>query len=81
MNDVQRTKLRLAIKVGIFYFQYTLLKQFMQNVEEELPLAPRGYVGHEANEPRESAADLKFKELSKHNQPQKALEDAVEPQS
>ena len=38
---MERTKLRLGLKVGIFYFQYTLLRQVLNEMDGELLNAPR----------------------------------------
>jgi len=65
------------MKVGIFYFQYTLLKQLLFGQESEILYAPRGHGQEEekslGGENKESAREAQFKELEKHNQPQKAL--------
>ena len=79
LNDVERNKLRLGLKVGIFYFQYTLLKQKLKNREGELPIAPRGVPKHKENEPEESLtgeeamAEENIRKLARHNQPSHAL--------
>ena len=78
LDDVQRNKLRLGQKVGIFYFQYTLLKRTLQIQTNEIPLAPRGIAAHKVNEPDEvdHPSDRNYKRLERYGQPQKALSNA-----
>lgn len=53
LDALQCKKLRMSLKIGIFYFQYTLLKQFLLTEEQSALKAPRGYAGHKKNEPVE----------------------------
>ena len=72
LNDLQQQKLRLGIKVGIFYFQYTLLKQSLANRNQEMLHAPRGYAKHLENEPvdpEHAKMQVQFDKLNKHDQP------------
>ena len=72
VDDVARNKLRLGQKVGIFYFQYTLLKQTLEVQKADIPLAPRSIERHRDNEPAERQdeealeQDRKFKLLARH---------------
>ena len=45
MDDVERTKLRLGLKIGLFYYQYTIL---LKNLKTFRLMAPRG---HRENNP------------------------------
>ena len=56
LNDIQRNKLRLGLKVGIFYFQYTLLKHTLETDQLENLMAPRGHIRHRENEPDDPEA-------------------------
>ena len=69
LSPVDKTKLRLALKVGIFYFQYTQLKHQILVKEQEVLVAPRNHPGHLANEPAESIGDQMVEELARHKQP------------
>ena len=39
LNDIERLKLRLGLKIGLFYYQYTIL---LKSLKENVLDAPRG---------------------------------------
>ena len=39
MTDIERLKLRMGLKIGLFYYQYTIL---INSLKQDVMLAPRG---------------------------------------
>lgn len=57
LNADEKKKLVLAQKVGLFYFQYTQLKQMVEQQSHLRIKAPRGHPAHHEGEPVEEQSE------------------------